>query len=1123
MKHLIDPVYLGRCFIVLIVILVCTISIHAQPIDTLLLQGRQLFDKGNYAETIEFLNSKEKEFIKAKTDKYCNYLDLMGQTYIKLSKFTEAEELLIKAQSALKNKKSTDYANILSSLGSLYRNTGSYAKSEKYYIEELSIREKISGKEQPDYATNLMNLGNLYYSTGDYSKSEKYYLEAKIIREKIYGKDHPNYALTLNNLGSLYNELGNYSEAESYYLEAKTIREKSVGNQHPSYAISLNNLASLYYKYGNYADAEKYFLEAKTIFEKNYGKHHTNYAAAINNLASVYYNMGNFAEAEKYYLETITIFEKSYGKEHPNYAATLNNLGKLYSNMEKYAEAEKFYTEAKAIYEKVLGNEHPNYAVSLDNLGNLFYKIHDYNNAEKNYLEAKRIYEKVLSNEHPNYAGSLNKLGFLYSNTGNYEDAKKYFIEAKNIREKILGKEHPNYITSLNNLGLLYSNLSNYDEAEKLWLEAKTILEKIFGKEHPKYANTLNYLGGLYKTKGNYTEAEKYYTEAKVIYEKVYGKENPDYALVLNNLASLYFITENYEQVQANKIEADNITKVQVENNFSFLSERQRNLFWEKNKINFEIGYSYVSASPVSSMTVYAYNNTLFTKGLLLRTLNGIKEALYSSHNEELVEKYEYLRNIRLTLAGLQSKESPDIKIIETLEDRADSLDKALTKASLAYSDFNKDINLKWHDIRDVLQPDEAAIEFVHFKLYDGKRWADTTFYAALLLKKDIDAPIWIPLFDEKTIHDLTRSKTYNPQKYTKNLFEGAKGDSLYNLIWAPLEKELKNIRAIYYSPSGLLHQVSFAAIPTGKTHLSDKYNLHLVSSTREIVNLKKIIAGDLPQGTASIYGGLWYDVDKEQMIAESENNSTYGKISTQIEGIMVAGNISRVVRDGVPWNYLPGTKREAEQISKHLEDKQLQHYLYSTSSGNEESFKQLSGTNTAVIHIATHGYFLDNIDYEYDRDISSSTRGGLSEDNDVPENPMLRSGLLLSGSNRAWTGLNVVPGIEDGILTAEEISGMNLINTKLVVLSACKTGLGEANTYEGVFGLQRAFKLAGVETIIMSLWSVPDNATAELMIEFYQSWLSGKNKYEAFRTAQNKIHEKYEEPYFWAGFVMMD
>jgi CHAT domain-containing protein len=187
--------------------------------------------------------------------------------------------------------------------------------------------------------------------------------------------------------------------------------------------------------------------------------------------------------------------------------------------------------------------------------------------------------------------------------------------------------------------------------------------------------------------------------------------------------------------------------------------------------------------------------------------------------------------------------------------------------------------------------------------------------------------------------------------------------------------------------------------------------------------------------------------------------------------------------------------------------------------SANEESFKNLSGQSPELLHIATHGFFL--------ADEKSIRETGfmqmINNQNNTYINPLLRSGLLFAGANRAWKNENVIPGIEDGILTSEEIAHLNLSKTNLVVLSACETGLGEVQNSEGVFGLQRAFKLAGVKTIIMSLWKVPDEQTYQLMQVFYKNWLAGKSKHEAFKIAQKAIREKYPNPYYWAAFVMLD
>jgi len=369
--------------------------------------------------------------------------------------------------------------------------------------------------------------------------------------------------------------------------------------------------------------------------------------------------------------------------------------------------------------------------------------------------------------------------------------------------------------------------------------------------------------------------------------------------------------------------------------------------------------------------------------------------------------------------------------------------------------------------------------------------------------------PEWIPLCNEKQLEELIKreKEIYSDHDFTQQLYSSEKGAYLYNLVWKPLEKELRDVKTVYYSPSGILYQISFAAIPAGNYLLSDKYDLRLVSSTREILRLKNDKQAKLPQGSAAVYGGLYYDIRNDSLMITASRSAD-----------MTDYSITQKQELGVRQIFLKETVTEAESICQYLTDRKIPVKLYSRRDGNEESFKQLSGTSTGIIHLATHGFFMENIEIKNN---SILQPGGITSKEF--QNPLLRSGLLLGGSNRAWTGENVIEGIEDGILTAEEISHLNLIKTQLVVLSACQTGLGEVKGSEGVFGLQRAFKLAGVETLVMSLWRVQDDATQELMSVFYQQWLSGKTKYEAFANAQKYVREKYKDPFFWAGFVMMD
>ena len=867
------------------------------------------------------------------------------------------------------------------------------------------------------------------------------------------------------------------------------------------------------------------------------------------NLAHALLFQGKTAEAESIYYELAnTIYY-----EFETYAATLlndfeqlekagiippgskNDLERIKTNTNSTNETIKIFTqffilslddkydEALTLlqpYISLLPKQHAQWAVYvLGNEGDKCINMGNYAEAEKYWLAVKTILEKVLGQEHPDYAISLNNLGDLYYKMGNYAEAEKHCLEAKTIREQVLGQTHPDYASSLNSLGVLYWAMGNYVEAENYLVEVKTICEQVLGQTHPDYATSLNNLGSLYQTMGNYAEAEKYCLEAKTIREQVLGQAHPDYVTSLNNLSSLYLETKNYIQAEAMKTEADQLGKSQLETNFAFLSEQQRSLFWDINKYNFEASYSYVYAYPVNSMISHVYDNTLFTKGLLLRTTNGIRDAIYASGNRELISRYEQLGNLRTQISALLQNDYFDKDYIQTLESRADSLDKAITQASQTYRDLKADISMTWQDVQQQLKPDEAAIEFVDFRLYDT-RWTDTTIYAALVLRPGMEAPAWIPLCEAKELQacfDRTKGISdyrLDADRLKTNILYNIFGAELYSLVWQPLEKELAGVGRIYYASSGLLHKVAFDAIPVDDaSRLFDRYEMKLVSSTREIKRLKEETA-EVAHGSAVLYGGIDYEGDADGLIAAAQpypQSAATRSFNSETRGSA--------------WTLLPGSKTEMEQIASYLQSHQVAHETFTGVFGNEESFKSLSGGNTNQIVISTHGFFLEDIQKDHTADLIRRLGGGGAQ---KPfENPLLRSGLVLAGGNRVWTGQPPVEGIEDGILTADEISQLNLINTRLVVLSACQTGLGEVQNSEGVFGLQRAFKLAGVESLIMSLWEVDDKATQIMMSAFYENWLGGKTKQEAFRIAQKAVREHaendYSSPYYWAAFVMMD
>jgi len=333
---------------------------------------------------------------------------------------------------------------------------------------------------------------------------------------------------------------------------------------------------------------------------------------------------------------------------------------------------------------------------------------------------------------------------------------------------------------------------------------------------------------------------------------------------------------------------------------------------------------------------------------------------------------------------------------------------------------------------------------------------------------------------------------------------------NIYDLVLKPLEEELIDIQTIYFSPSGILNQIPFSAISIKKNErLIDKFNLIRLSSTSKISEFESSIQ----PSDIVFFGGVEYDISRRNNI----NDSTLLNIKTLEAFKSSNSNLG----NSKSWKYLPGTLTEIESIKSQFENINISSQIFKGESATEEAFKKLDGNSPKIIHIATHGFFYENVK-------SKSVSNAQMLENlslySYAEDPLLRSGLIFAGGNYAWAnGINPYEK-EDGVLTAMEISNLDLSNTDLVVLSACETGLGDIEGSEGVYGLQRAFKMAGVDIVVMSLWGVPDKETAEFMEHFYSNWLGGMKLRDAFNQTQRIMANRYNnEPEKWAAFVLFE
>jgi CHAT domain-containing protein len=426
---------------------------------------------------------------------------------------------------------------------------------------------------------------------------------------------------------------------------------------------------------------------------------------------------------------------------------------------------------------------------------------------------------------------------------------------------------------------------------------------------------------------------------------------------------------------------------------------------------------------------------------------------------------------------------------------------------------FNEKINYLKDWKNTFLKDNELAIEFTHFKVNNKKR-TDSTMYAAYLYKKDWKTPKVVNLFEEKQLKKYF-SISGNPNTLYKtrgtitksNTAQLTVADSIYKLVWKPLEKYVDSSSTIYFSPDGLLHKIPFAALPNKDNKLiGELYNIQQMGNTADVrtnektPNLKDIL----------LIGGVKYEykIDSTKQKKEFVDRSLESK---ELLGDTINRSITRNSFD-----YLTGTEKEIYKIDSLLgNSKQLSGY-----EATETAFKKLSGKSPSILHIATHGFFFKK---PKEKSKISELLGQQNSYRNY-ENPLLRSGLLFANANYAWQNGNNPYEEDDGILTALEISNLDLKNTDIVILSACETGLGDIEGSEGVYGLQRAFKMAGVKTIIMSLWEVPDAETAEFMNLFYTKWKTYNDPKKAFKETQQQMMNKYRnQPQKWAAFVYFE
>jgi CHAT domain-containing protein/Tfp pilus assembly protein PilF len=1045
-----------------------------------------------------------------------NTLNNLAIIYKERGEYAKAEPIYLRAL-AIREKalgpEHTDIANFVNNLANLYLEMGDYAKAEPFFQRALNIQERALGTEHTVVATSLNNLANLYLSLGDYGKAEPLYVRSLAIREKNLGPDHPDVATSLSNLANIYVNRDDQTRAEQFYQRALIIREKAFGPEHPVVARSLTNIAVSYKIRGEYAKAEPLLQRAVAIQEKALGAEHPSLGSSLTNLADLYYQTGDYARAEPIYQRALRIREKTLGPEHPDVSVSLNNLANLYSVTGDYALAEIFYRRSMNIWEKIVGPEHTTIASVYNNLAILYKRRGDYVQAESLYQRALTIQEKVLGPEHTDVGRSLNNIGVLYIETAEFTKAERLLRRALAIQEKALGMEHPETARYLANLASIFIDTGDYAQAEPLQRRALAIREKSLGPGHPAVADSLNNLANLYRKRGEYDKSEPLYRRALAIWEKSQGPEHPDVAVALNGLAALSALKNDIPQAITYLSRANSVDERNLALNLSLGSERQKLAYLSlfSKRTDFTLWLHSLAAPNNPQALNLAFTTLLRRKGRGLDAMTDTIATFRRHATQQDRELFDKLVAARSQLAALKFKEPDEANpegyraLREPLEAEVENLEVKLSARSANFCAQTQPITLD--DVQSALPAASALIEFVVYTPQEprtGNRQSPR--YIAYLLAPQ-GQPRWVDLGEAASIDRLVGSWR---QALRGNRVDAKRlAREVDEKIMRPVRSLLPGGRAeidrLLISPDGLLNLIPFAAlVDENNQYLIERYTISYLTSGRDLMRLQ-----DAPppnQNAPLVIADPVFGIIGAATARRARNS---GGPRTSQPG---RGGLSQIV-----FQPLPGTKDEALAIKTVLPEASLLLQREAT----EAALKRASAPS--ILHIATHGFFLG------DQPALSPEAGQATADDILPVSgsrsskgaahagePLLRSGLALSGANR---GKN---GDDDGVLTALEVAGLDLYGTKLVVLSACDTGLGELKNGEGVQGLRRALVLAGSESQVISLWPVTDQGAKELMIEYYRALRRGEGRSEGLRQVQlrmlkskNRLH-----PFYWAAFI---
>ncbi len=958
-------------------------------------------------------------------------------------------------------------------------------------IYAASFEKVVKPQIKPGHISyvRIQNHLSKYNEFSDNFDGAKTSLEDALLATRIkYNTTDIAYGSELVKIADLQIKIGEYKEAEKNITVAKEILValKKDREQLVDYILALETNAKLSAMKGDFEQAKNEIIRSQKLLSKATNLTGYDALASTVNLADIYVKYGRISKTRDALVAVIEDYESLFGLESNRLIIPLLSYGNLQLVNGEYTEAEKSTRRARDIAVAQFGANSSRTAFCKKQLAAIYTSLGDYNKALDHINSSISIQKYVYGSDHIEVAKSLSQLALIkfYKNEPP-KTIEPIFNESKKIIADKIGNRTPMYADVIKDLSIIYIEQNRFDDAFNSLTLAETIWKaRVKDKRNLNLADIYALTGDVYYQQKNYKKAEEKYNQAKKLYEGFFSDEHPDYVQVLSKLSKVYYMQGDKRRAKKTSQEVINNYDNFIKTYFASLSEREKSEYWNTIKTDYEffntIAIEFKDEDP--KLIEQVYNNALSTKAILLNSSIKIRQTILNGNNEKLKKNYlDWLakKEFLTTVLSMSTEQLVENEIDPALLiDEVELLEKQLSEGSELFGNDADKNKVAWQNVQDVLAPDEVAIEMIRFRYFDHI-FTDSIIYMGVYVKnsKELKTPGMFVINNGKDLE----GKYF--KVYRNSIIYRIKDKYSNKQYWKPIIDVVGNTSSIYLSADGVYNQINLEAIPTSNDkYVLDNSNIVLVSNTKDLFFNKTNTSKGKTADNASMFGNPIYYVD-----------------------------VSKPKKGAI--GQLPGTEKEINALIQLLDKNGWTTSENLELNATEKAIKEIKSPK--IFHVATHGFFTPA------QQVAQNAASGQKEATAL-ENPLLRTGLLLTGAGDLLTKTEYNYNEEDGILTAYEAMNMNLDNTDLVVLSACETGLGETKVGEGVYGLQRAFMVAGAKTLIMSMFKVDDTATQKLMVNFYQKWITTGNKRQSFVEAKKELRNEYKDPIYWGAFIMI-